>query len=239
MATSRKSICRTGRRSGLIDAMEVMKGVEGISFVPFERARRVRHTLVLQRIVSLRALQRDIGAGPAAQFEARRPAVEAAPRRARPPRPLPARLRHAPERLHVLPRRLARLLSWRSHLSRCVRAPCSGSRASCKAQIARGRPFWTASSRETHRCATWNRSFAAGFRRPDVLSFPAGDIQAGVRKTGRQETIACPTPAGDIAISLPRARAQAKRWDNIDRARGSAPDTARSAAPSGPGSRKR
>jgi phosphate starvation-inducible protein PhoH and related proteins len=40
----------TGRRSGLIDAMEVLKGVEGISFVQFDERDVVRHTLV-QRIV--------------------------------------------------------------------------------------------------------------------------------------------------------------------------------------------
>ncbi len=40
----------TGRRSGLIDAVEVLKGVEGISFVQFDEHDVVRHSLV-QRIV--------------------------------------------------------------------------------------------------------------------------------------------------------------------------------------------
>jgi phosphate starvation-inducible PhoH-like protein len=40
----------TGRRSGLIDATDVLKGVEGISFVQFDERDVVRHTLV-QRIV--------------------------------------------------------------------------------------------------------------------------------------------------------------------------------------------
>jgi phosphate starvation-inducible PhoH-like protein len=40
----------TGRRSGLMDAVEVLRGVEGISFVPFDEKDVVRHTLV-QRIV--------------------------------------------------------------------------------------------------------------------------------------------------------------------------------------------
>jgi phosphate starvation-inducible protein PhoH and related proteins len=39
-----------GRRSGLLDAIEVLKGVEGISFVQFDERDVVRHTLV-QRIV--------------------------------------------------------------------------------------------------------------------------------------------------------------------------------------------
>src|SRR5690242_18100993 len=40
----------SGRRSGLIDATEVLRGVEGISFVQFDDRDVVRHTLV-QRIV--------------------------------------------------------------------------------------------------------------------------------------------------------------------------------------------
>jgi phosphate starvation-inducible PhoH-like protein len=39
-----------GKRSGLIDAVDVLKGVEGISFVTFDEKDVVRHTLV-QRIV--------------------------------------------------------------------------------------------------------------------------------------------------------------------------------------------
>ena len=40
----------TGKRSGLMDAVEILKGVEGISFVQFNERDVVRHTLV-QRIV--------------------------------------------------------------------------------------------------------------------------------------------------------------------------------------------
>ncbi len=39
-----------GRKSGLVDAMDVLKGVEGISFIHFDEKDVVRHTLV-QRIV--------------------------------------------------------------------------------------------------------------------------------------------------------------------------------------------
>jgi phosphate starvation-inducible PhoH-like protein len=39
-----------GKRSGLLEAMDVLKGVEGISFVPFDERDVVRHSLV-QRIV--------------------------------------------------------------------------------------------------------------------------------------------------------------------------------------------
>jgi phosphate starvation-inducible PhoH-like protein len=40
----------TGRRSGLLDASEVLKGVEGVAFVAFDERDVVRHPLV-QRIV--------------------------------------------------------------------------------------------------------------------------------------------------------------------------------------------
>ena len=40
----------TGRRSGLLDAAEILKGVEGISFIQFDERDVVRHNLV-QRIV--------------------------------------------------------------------------------------------------------------------------------------------------------------------------------------------
>jgi phosphate starvation-inducible PhoH-like protein len=39
-----------GKRSGLLEAMDVLKGVEGISFIPFDERDVVRHSLV-QRIV--------------------------------------------------------------------------------------------------------------------------------------------------------------------------------------------
>ena len=52
-----------GRRSGLIDAIDVLKGVEGISFVQFDEKDVVRHTLV-QRIVKAYERYNDtIGAG--------------------------------------------------------------------------------------------------------------------------------------------------------------------------------
>jgi phosphate starvation-inducible protein PhoH and related proteins len=52
-----------GRRSGLIDAVEVLKGVEGISFVQFDERDVVRHSLV-QRIVKAYERYNDtVGAG--------------------------------------------------------------------------------------------------------------------------------------------------------------------------------
>ena len=69
----------SGRRSGLIDALEVLKGVEGVSFVPFDDRDVVRHPLV-QRIV--RAYERyneAIGAGRQMSLKLSEPAVEPAP----------------------------------------------------------------------------------------------------------------------------------------------------------------
>src|SRR5450432_1580808 len=69
----------TGRRSGLIDATEVLKGVEGISFVQFDDKDVVRHTLV-QRIV--RAYERyneATGAGRQLTLKLAGPAIETAP----------------------------------------------------------------------------------------------------------------------------------------------------------------
>src|SRR5208337_3231307 len=67
-----------GKRSGLIDALEVLKGVEGISFVPFDDRDVVRHPLV-QRIV--RAYERyneAIGAGRQMSLKLAEPATEPA-----------------------------------------------------------------------------------------------------------------------------------------------------------------
>jgi phosphate starvation-inducible PhoH-like protein len=51
------------RRSGLLEAVEVLKGIEGISFVQFDDKDVVRHTLV-QRIVKAYERYNDtIGAG--------------------------------------------------------------------------------------------------------------------------------------------------------------------------------
>jgi phosphate starvation-inducible PhoH-like protein len=53
------------RRSGLIDAVDVLKGVEGISIVHFDERDVVRHPLV-QRIV--KAYERYHEAGPSRQM---------------------------------------------------------------------------------------------------------------------------------------------------------------------------
>ena len=52
-----------GRRSGLIDAADVLKGVEGISFVQFNERDVVRHTLVQRIVKAYERYNESIGAG--------------------------------------------------------------------------------------------------------------------------------------------------------------------------------
>src|SRR5580693_6354700 len=53
----------TGRRSGLMDAVEVLRGVEGISFVQFDERDVVRHTLVQRMVRAYERYNEAIGAG--------------------------------------------------------------------------------------------------------------------------------------------------------------------------------
>src|SRR5215469_8843457 len=53
----------SARRSGLIDAIEVLKGVEGISFVQFDEKDVVRHTLVQRIVKAYERYNEQIGAG--------------------------------------------------------------------------------------------------------------------------------------------------------------------------------
>ncbi|HEX3879845.1 MAG TPA: PhoH family protein [Bryobacteraceae bacterium] len=53
----------TARRSGLIDAVDVLKGVEGISFVQFDEKDVVRHSLVQRIVKAYERYNEQIGAG--------------------------------------------------------------------------------------------------------------------------------------------------------------------------------
>jgi phosphate starvation-inducible PhoH-like protein len=80
----------------LIDAIEVLKGVEGISFVPFDERDVVRHALV-QRIV--RAYERyneTIGAGRQLTLKLSEPSAEAAPAAESTPAAEAAPVEHTP-----------------------------------------------------------------------------------------------------------------------------------------------
>src|ERR1700676_3876459 len=52
-----------GRRSGLLDALEVLKGVEGISFVQFDERDVVRHSLVQRIVKAYERYSETVGAG--------------------------------------------------------------------------------------------------------------------------------------------------------------------------------
>jgi len=52
-----------GRRSGLIDAVDVLRGIEGISFVQFDEKDVVRHTLVQRIVKAYEKYNETIGAG--------------------------------------------------------------------------------------------------------------------------------------------------------------------------------
>ncbi len=68
----------SGKRCGLVDAVEVLRGVEGISFVYFDERDVVRHSLV-QRIVKAYERYQDLtGAGRQLALRLSEPPVEAA-----------------------------------------------------------------------------------------------------------------------------------------------------------------
>ena len=72
-----------------------------------------------------------------------------------------------------------------------------------QAQVARGRAFDCLITGDA-RMRRLNREFRGNDWTTDVLSFPAGDSLGNAGGGSRR--------AGDIAISLPRARAQARRF---------------------------
>jgi phosphate starvation-inducible PhoH-like protein len=69
----------SGRRSGLIDAAEVLRGVEGISFVQFDDKDVVRHTLVQRMVRAYERYNEAIGAGRQLTLKLADPAIETAP----------------------------------------------------------------------------------------------------------------------------------------------------------------
>jgi phosphate starvation-inducible PhoH-like protein len=71
-----------GRRSGLVDAVDVLRGVEGISFVNFDEKDVVRHTLVQRIVKAYEKYNETIGAGRQLSLklsEPEAPAPETAP----------------------------------------------------------------------------------------------------------------------------------------------------------------
>ena len=66
----------TGRRSGLVDAVEILKGVEGISFVQFDEKDVVRHTLVQRIVKAYERYNETMGAGRQLTLKLSEPAGE-------------------------------------------------------------------------------------------------------------------------------------------------------------------
>jgi phosphate starvation-inducible protein PhoH and related proteins len=67
-----------GRRSGLIDAVEVLKAVEGISFVQFDERDVVRHTLVQRIVKAYERYNETVGIGRQLTLKLSEPAAETA-----------------------------------------------------------------------------------------------------------------------------------------------------------------
>ncbi len=68
----------SGKRSGLTDACEVLRGIEGISFVYFDERDVVRHSLVQKIVKAYERHQEAIGAGRQLALKLGEPATEAA-----------------------------------------------------------------------------------------------------------------------------------------------------------------
>jgi phosphate starvation-inducible protein PhoH and related proteins len=68
-----------GRRSGLLDAADVLKGVEGISFVQFDERDVVRHPLVQRIVKAYERYNEVVGLGRQLSLKLAEPTPEAAP----------------------------------------------------------------------------------------------------------------------------------------------------------------
>ena len=68
-----------GKRSGLIDALEVLRGVEGISMVQFDDRDVVRHNLVQRIVKAYERYNEAVGAGRQLSLKLTEPPAEAAP----------------------------------------------------------------------------------------------------------------------------------------------------------------
>ncbi|HEY1242062.1 MAG TPA: PhoH family protein, partial [Bryobacteraceae bacterium] len=65
-----------GRRSGLIEALDVLRGIEGISFVQFDERDVVRHTLVQRIVKAYERYNETVGAGRQLALKLGEPATE-------------------------------------------------------------------------------------------------------------------------------------------------------------------
>src|SRR5436309_3392214 len=68
----------SGKRSGLLDAVDVLRGVEGISFIQFDERDVVRHSLVQRIVRAYEKYNETVGAGRQLSLKLSDPVVEAA-----------------------------------------------------------------------------------------------------------------------------------------------------------------
>src|SRR5437667_3177624 len=68
-----------GKRSGLLDVIDVLRGVEGISFIHFDERDVVRHSLVQRIVKAYEKHNETIGAGRQLSLRLSDPAIDAAP----------------------------------------------------------------------------------------------------------------------------------------------------------------
>jgi len=65
-----------GKRSGLLDAVDVLRGVEGISFIQFDERDVVRHSLVQRIVKAYEKYNETVGAGRQLSLKLSEPVVE-------------------------------------------------------------------------------------------------------------------------------------------------------------------
>ncbi len=161
-----------GRRSGLLDAMEILKGVEGISFVQFDERDVVRHSLV-QRIVrayekyneGIAERQLSLKLADGIPLEPARPGER-------------HRMKSDP------------LITYRRKPATLDSTSLESFAETLRTRVARGREFHCRITNDAE-LQSLNRQFRNKDYATDVLTFAS---------------------EGDIAISLDRAKAQAKEW---------------------------
>lgn len=78
-----------GKRSGLLDALDVLKGIEGISFIQFDERDVVRHSLVQRIVKAYEKYNETVGAGRQLTLKLGEAPVEIAPDAPPPAQPEP------------------------------------------------------------------------------------------------------------------------------------------------------
>src|SRR6059058_5464466 len=66
----------SGKRSGLLDAVDVLRAVEGISFIQFDERDVVRHSLVQRIVKAYEKYNETVGAGRQLSFKLSEPSAE-------------------------------------------------------------------------------------------------------------------------------------------------------------------